>query len=142
VRRYPSAVLRQTQRYGGGHGDLVVVIDCAELERSAAFWTRTLSYVRNGAPEGQYQSLIPSDGVGVEVLLQRVPEEKELKNRVHFDLRTRDLAVEVARVGALGATLLTSDPILEDGWTWHILGDPDGNEFCVTQPPVEYWDAH
>jgi hypothetical protein len=62
--------------------------------------------------------------------------------RLHFDLRTRDLAVEIARVGALGATVLTSDPILEDGWTWHMVPDPDGNEFCVTQPPVEYWDAH
>jgi hypothetical protein len=23
--------------------------------------------------------------------------------------------------------------------TWHILEDPDGNEFCVLQPPPEYW---
>jgi hypothetical protein len=23
----------------------------------------------------------------------------------------------------------------EDGWSWHILADPDGNEFCVLQPP-------
>jgi hypothetical protein len=22
-----------------------------------------------------------------------------------------------------------------DGWFWHILADPDGNEFCVLQPP-------
>jgi predicted enzyme related to lactoylglutathione lyase len=140
--RYPRLVLRQPQRYGGGHGDLVVVIDCADLERSAAFWTTTLSYVREGDPEGQYQSLIPSDGVGVELLLQRVPEVKNTKNRMHFDLRTRDLVVETARVRALGAAMLTSGPILEDGWTWHILADPDGNEFCVTQPPPEYWDEH
>jgi Glyoxalase-like domain len=36
----------------------------------------------------------------------------------------------------LGATLLTSQPVLEDDWRWHTLADPDGNEFCVLQPPA------
>jgi hypothetical protein len=26
-------------------------------------------------------------------------------------------------------------PIVEFGWTWHVLADPDDNEFCVLQPP-------
>jgi hypothetical protein len=26
-------------------------------------------------------------------------------------------------------------PVTEDGWRWHILADPDGNELCVLQPP-------
>jgi len=30
---------------------------------------------------------------------------------------------------------LTSEAVTEDGWFWHILADPDGNEFCVLQPP-------
>ena len=55
--------------------------------------------------------------------------------RLHLDLRTPDLAAEVRRVTDLGATLLTSEPVTEDGWLWHILADPDGNEFCVLQPP-------
>jgi hypothetical protein len=64
---------------------------------------------------------------------------KQGKNRVHLDLRTRDLGAEVSRVLALGATRQTDSPIQENGWTWHILEDPDGNEFCVLQPPPEYW---
>ena len=52
-----------------------------------------------------------------------------------LDLRTPDLDAEARRVLGLGATLLTSEPVTEDGWSWHILGDPDGNEFCVLQPP-------
>ena len=52
-----------------------------------------------------------------------------------LDLRTPDLDAEVRRVLGLGATLLTSEPVTEDGWSWHILADPDGNEFCVLQPP-------
>jgi predicted enzyme related to lactoylglutathione lyase len=45
----------------------------------------------------------------------------------------------VNRVTALGATLLTASPIVEAGWTRHVLADPDGNEFCMLQPPDEYW---
>jgi len=25
--------------------------------------------------------------------------------------------------------------VVEAGWGWHVLADPDGNEFCVLQPP-------
>jgi predicted enzyme related to lactoylglutathione lyase len=71
----------------------------------------------------------------VEILLQRVPDEKRDKNRLHLDLRTPELESEVRRVQGLGAVLLTQQPLEEFGWRWHILADPDGNEFCVIQPP-------
>jgi predicted enzyme related to lactoylglutathione lyase len=117
------------------HGELLIVIDCADLDRSAAFWSAVLGYTASPAATGPYRSLEPESGAGIDVLLQRVPDVKGEKNRLHLDLRTPDLEAEVARVLALGATLLTSQPVVEDGWRWHILGDPDGNEFCVLQPP-------
>ncbi len=125
------------QSYLRGH--LIVVIDCGDLDRAAQFWTSVLGYVRSGRPAGHYQGLIPSDGQGVEILLQQVPEAKTGKNRLHLDLRTADLSSEVERVVALGALRLTSEPVAEDGLSWHILADPDGNEFCVLEPPAEYW---
>jgi len=27
--------------------------------------------------------------------------------------------------------------VLEGGWRWHVLVDPDGNELCVLQPPPD-----
>jgi hypothetical protein len=54
-------------------------------------------------------------------------------------LRTRDLEAEVSRVTALGTTVLTSLPAVEDGWTWHVPAHPDGNEFCALQPPPHYF---
>src|SRR5262245_14858226 len=87
-----------------------------------------LGYARNGPPGGPYQGLVPASGQGIEVLLQRVPEAKGGKNRVHLDLRTADLDAEVIRGVALGARRLTSKPVTEGGWRWHILADPDGNE--------------
>jgi predicted enzyme related to lactoylglutathione lyase len=117
------------------HGELLIVIDCADLDRSAAFWSAVLGYTASPAATGPYRSLEPESGAGIDVLLQRVPDVKGQKNRLHLDLRTPDLDAEVRRVLGLGATLLTSETVTEDGWAWHILGDPDGNEFCVLQPP-------
>ena len=125
---------RRPHRYS--HGELVIVIDCSDLGRSADFWAAVLGYVPEVTASKRYRSLIPADGDGIEVLLQRVPEDKPQKNRLHLDLRTGDLAAEVRRVLGLGATLLTAEPVVEYGWRWHILADPDGNEFCVLQPPA------
>jgi predicted enzyme related to lactoylglutathione lyase len=130
-------VSHDPQPYPGGH--LVVVIDCADLDRSAQFWTSALGYVRDGPPGERYQSLVPAAGQGIEILLQRVTDVKSGKNRLHLDLRTADLRAETGRVVALGARRLTSEPVMESGWRWHILADPDGNEFCVLQPPPAYW---
>ena len=117
------------------YGELVVVIDCSDLDRSAAFWSAVLGYTAGQAVAGPYRSLAPESGAGIDVLLQRVPDVKDRKNRLHLDLRTPDLDAEVGRVLDLGARQLTREPVTEDGWSWHILADPDGNEFCVLQPP-------
>jgi predicted enzyme related to lactoylglutathione lyase len=132
-------VSHSPQPYTRGH--LVLVVDCGDLDRAARFWTSVLGYDRAGPPGGPYQGLVPAGGRGIEILLQHVPESKSWKNRLHLDLRTPDLDAEVERVVALGARQLTSTPVTEADWRWHILTDPDGNEFCVLQPPAAYW-AH
>lgn len=126
---------RTPQSYA--RGELVIVVDVADLKRAADFWTQALGFVQEGDASGRYLSLVPADGNGIEVLLQKVDDEKLGKNRLHLDLRTHDLDAEVDRVCALGASVVTEEPIVESGWTWHLLADPDGNEFCVLQPPSE-----
>jgi predicted enzyme related to lactoylglutathione lyase len=120
-------------------GEVVLVLDCADLDRAAEFWSSILGYRRAG-PSAIYLSLFPENGQGPELLLQKVPETKNQKNRAHLDLRTPDLAAEVQRVVSAGATRLTQEPMDEGGWLWHVLADPDGNEFCVLQPPASHWD--
>ena len=122
----------------GGREDtvLAVVLDCADLDRAAAFWCAALGYA--GPPAGTpgpYRRLLPADGDGVELLLQQVPDLKTGKNRVHLDLRVPDLEAEVARLLALGARHTTGEPVEEDGWVWYVLADPDDNELCVLHPP-------
>jgi predicted enzyme related to lactoylglutathione lyase len=128
-------------RFGGRHDVvLAVVLDCSDLDQSATFWCGVLGYRAEPRSPGRYRQLLPADGNGVELLLQQVAERKVSKNRVHLDLRVPDLAAETARAVTLGARRITDDPIEEDGWIWHVLADPDGNEFCVLQPPKDDGD--
>ena len=50
---------------------------------------------------------------------------------VHLDLTAEDRVAEVQRLRALGAYEERSVTV-EEGWTWTVMTDPDGNEFCVT----------
>ena len=53
-----------------------------------------------------------------------VPEPKTVKNRIHWDVSVADLQPLLDA----GATLLR--PIGGD-IRWHVLADPEGNEFCA-----------
>src|SRR5262245_26216933 len=113
---------------------LAVTLDCADLARSAAFWCGVLGYVAEPFPSGRYWRVAPAKGDGPRLVLQQVPEPKSQKNRMHLDLQVPDLESEVARIVSLGARQITANPIDEDGWMWHVLADPDGNEFCCATP--------
>jgi hypothetical protein len=71
------------------------------------------------------------DGVGPRLYVQKVPEPKAAKNRVHLDISVppEGLEAEVERTVARGATLVEyrSHP----GQRWAVLQDPEGNEFCL-----------
>ena len=72
------------------------------------------------------------------MLFIEVPEPKTVKNRLHLDLVPvdRPRAAEVARLTALGATLV-ADHRRPDGTGWVTLADPEGNEFCVLRSAAE-----
>ena len=112
---------------------LVTVLDCVDPARLAEFWAAALNY-RNDGGGDTYTTLEPR-GAGPTLLLQRVPEPKSGKNRMHLDLRVTDLDGELERLVRLGARRLNDEPVTEYGWVWHVLADPEGNEFCLLRPP-------
>jgi catechol 2,3-dioxygenase-like lactoylglutathione lyase family enzyme len=65
------------------------------------------------------------------VWINQVPEAKSVKNRVHIDVHTSDIAELVAA----GATVLN-----DTDFTWTVMADPEGQEFCafVRETPPEY----
>lgn len=109
-----------------------VTLDCVDLEVTAAFWQAALGYGRGHVIEGRYASLA---GDGPTLSLQRVPEAKTAKNRLHLDLLVADVDSEVARLRALGAGVLAPGAREEFGQRWFVLTDPEGNEFCVARDP-------
>ena len=77
--------------------------------------------------EDNVVAIADRQGVGPELGLQRVPEPKLTKNRVHLDLHVTNRAGEVARLVALGA----AEGQTFDGGGWTVMVDPEGNEFCL-----------
>jgi predicted enzyme related to lactoylglutathione lyase len=108
-----------------------LVLDCADPDRLATFWAAALGYRDIGAA-GSYHLLLPPDGEpGPQLLLQRVPEAKSSKLRMHLDIHTPDIEAEAGRLAALGATRTQADARAEHGSHWVLMQDPEGNEFCV-----------
>jgi predicted enzyme related to lactoylglutathione lyase len=109
-----------------------VTIDCANPRKLAEFWTEALGTAIGGDYGGEFIFLNPSVEDGPYVGLQRVPEDRAGKNRVHIDFRTDDRPAEVERLVKLGATAVAEHTV--PGLTWSVLQDPEGNEFCVGSP--------
>jgi hypothetical protein len=107
-----------------------ITIDCAEPRALAEFWTKALGLEVVLDADGEFLELrAPGNAGGPYLGLQKVPEDKVGKNRVHLDLSTADMAGEVARLVALGATETEKHEV--PGLMWTVLCDPVGNEFCV-----------
>lgn len=110
-----------------------VSVDSTDPKVPADFWEKALGWRRTYEVEDEIvlepPAGSPADGVSPDLLFVKVPEQKEIKNRLHLDLRPNDQAEEVQRLEALGASRISIGQGPEV--TWVVMADPDGNEFCV-----------
>lgn len=135
-----------------------VTFDAADPRALGDFWCEVLGYVRDAPPPGfttwedalaawglpeerwnDKNAVSDPDGVGPRIFIQKVPEPKTAKNRVHLDVnvseglrgdeRTTKIRAEAERVTSLGASVVTESSEL--GEFWMVLRDPEGNEFCL-----------
>jgi predicted enzyme related to lactoylglutathione lyase len=105
-----------------------LTFDCGDALAQARFWAAVLgSDVDEDSTEEKAFVEAPSWG-GPNMWFNRVPEPKTAKNRVHIDVATDDLDALVAH----GATVLRAKG--DQGLSWTILADPEGNEFCAFTP--------
>jgi predicted enzyme related to lactoylglutathione lyase len=111
---------------------LEVGIDCRDPEALVRFWTAALGYVRGSGNGQPYIDLCHPDGCdeALVVFLQRVPEPKQVKNRLHIDLYVAEPQPLVDRLVGLGGTTLGPPVQQGDGW-FQVMADPEGNELCV-----------
>ena len=115
---------------------LGLVLDCADPDKLAEFWSAAIGYTTLGGA-GSYVLLVDETGRQPKLLLQRVDEPKSGKNRMHFDIETPTVDEEAARLEGLGAQRVEPDAIEEHGTRWVVMADPEGNEFCVCNSGAE-----
>ncbi|MFE5211937.1 VOC family protein [Streptomyces sp. NPDC056600] len=107
-------------------------LDAVDHQSLADWWCAALGYVRRGAPDGTEPPsdwpvpVVDPDGAGPLIWFNQVSEPKTTKNRMHLDVTG-----DPERLLALGATLLRRP---DEDVHWHVLADPEGNEFCVFAP--------
>jgi hypothetical protein len=140
-----------------------LVVDCADPDLLVRFWAAALGYVPAPVPAGfatwndYYRELeVPEenlvegtdrisdpDGHGPSIWFHRVPEPKNVKNRLHLDIhaggdwadpigaRRMRVDAEATRLAGLGATI--TGPLSGEGLEFYAVGmkDPEGNEFDV-----------
>lgn len=111
---------------------LSVVLDCIDLQTVEEFWTAALAYERVGA-EGAFVGLRDPRGRLPTLVLQRVPEPKTVKNRMHLDVFSDTFDADLLRLRELGAKVVTPEHRESDGGRIVVLADPEDNEFCLLE---------
>ena len=117
-----------------------IVFDCAQPARLARFWAAVLDgyavrpydaaeiaklAARGLTPETDPAVLV--DGPGPILCFQLAARPNPVKGGLHLDVSTRDRRAEVARLIALGASIVRE----ADAYT--VMHDPEGNAFCVAE---------
>ncbi|WP_433474555.1 VOC family protein [Spirillospora sp. CA-142024] len=141
--------------------EIQITFDCADPAALAAFWAEALGY-RLQDPPGGFESwdqaleamgvppekrndasaVVDPEGSGPRLFFQRVPEGKQVKNRLHLDVRAAPglqgdarmaaLEAEAERLVAHGATRLKRyEPAPPLGAGHILMTDPEDNEFCL-----------
>ncbi len=108
-----------------GHRLYELGVDCADHDAMSTWWQSMLGGTVGRDDERDFSWVedipnAPFDGI----VFVAVPEPKLVKNRVHIDV----VALDVGPIIEAGATLLRAP---DDDIEWHVLADPEGNEFCV-----------
>lgn len=104
-----------------------VVVDARDPQALGRWWAEALGWVMT-LDDGDEVEIRSAPDTVPGLLFLRVADAKSGKNRLHLDFRPEDQAAEVARLLALGAQRVD---IGQGDVPWVVLGDPEGNEFCV-----------
>ncbi len=140
--------------------EVQVTFDCNDPGLVAEFWAAALGYRLAAPPPGfdtwdaaldawgvapdqrnNASAVVDPDGAGPRLFFQKVPEGKELKNRLHLDVRAAPglekddrwsaLESEATRLTGLGASVLGRVEADQINAGHIVMADPEGNEFCL-----------
>ena len=101
-------------------------MDSGDPARLGAFWAAVLG--RTWEAKGDGGGLLTGPTPEHTIWVNRVPETRTVKHRVHLDIYARDLA----DLEALGSAVVEPR---HGSRTWTIMADPEGGEFCAFLRP-------
>ena len=121
-----------------------LAVDARDPAALAAWWAEVLGYAVLDTDDGEGVVEIGPPGQGEKgpvptLVFAPVADPTPGKLRLHLDLNAtdRDQDAELARLLALGATPVdVGQGPLSETMTWHVLADPEGNEFCLLASTV------
>ncbi|TDE30903.1 VOC family protein [Nonomuraea mesophila] len=110
-----------------------LVLKCRDPEALARFWCEVLDFTELQREEDGIE-IGPREGFGgpqPTIILSRSDEPKTEALRLHIDVNAtdRDQDAELERLLAAGAVPVDVGQTGEE--PWHVLADPEGNEFCL-----------
>jgi Glyoxalase-like domain len=116
-----------------------LVLDAHDPDLLARFWCTVLGYVELDRVDGSIEIGPPEAGFGgpqPTIVIDRTDEPKRGKLRLHIDVNAtdRDQEAELDRLLAAGAR--RADIGQTGNESWHVLADPEGNEFCLLRRRV------
>jgi catechol 2,3-dioxygenase-like lactoylglutathione lyase family enzyme len=104
-------------------------VDARDAAASAEWWARVFGARATKDDSEDWVTVDDVPGLPFEGLIfGPVPEPKTAKNRIHWDVYG-----DPDELLAAGATLLRRR---DEQIGWHVLADPEGNEFCCFEPPA------
>jgi hypothetical protein len=116
-----------------------LVLDAHDPELLARFWCAVLGYVELDRADGDIEIGPAETGFGgpqPTIVLNRTDEPRTGNLRLHIDVSAtdRDQEAELERLLAAGAR--PADVGQTGNESWHVLADPEGNEFCLLRRRV------
>lgn len=114
-----------------------LVLDCRDPEALARFWCAVLDWVVLDQEDGVVEIGPAQEPRPLTLVLSRSDDPRRGKLPLHLDVNAtdRDQDAELERLLELGA--VPADVGQTGQESWHVLADPEGNEFCLLRRRVD-----
>ena len=117
-----------------------LVLGCRDPQLLARFWCEVLDFVVLSEEDDGTLEIGPREGFGglqPTIILSVRDEPEPGKSRLHIDVNAtdRDQEAELERLLALGARKADIGQTGDE--SWHVLMDPEGNEFCLLRARLD-----